>query len=263
MILTFQEGHKGKKFKIEANESDTLESLIPKIAEYLGIQDKLNNIHITIGSKSLDTSKKIKSLPLKSKTVLSVITQPRSESPQQPSLSQPNFSPDFPLNTPPKQNLTPDTPSVSKKTSNKLLSKIPILPARASVPDNVDELVSTIVSLGFSEERSKWALQLSYYNIELALNYLLDYEKVPELPEVPYDLSTYEFEQFKQKISINEVEFGGIRASDYELTSQEAKQIYALEKKGFDREFIVQLYFSLNRDWDQTICTLESMAINS
>ena len=246
MKLTFRL-FSGKKCQIEANGNDTLESLIPQIAEHLGIQDKL--IHITIGCRIVNITKKIKTLPLKKHTILNVVMQSSSESPPQ-------------MNSP-ELNQMPDTPSVSKQTSNKLLSKIPILPSRAPPPKNVDELVSKIVSLGFPEEKAKQALQLSYYNIELAINYLLDFEKVPEIPKIPYDLPRNEFEEFKQKICSNEVKFGGIHSSQYDLNPQEMKEIYDLEKEGFEREFIIQVYFGLERDWTQTKFTLKSIAINS
>ena len=246
MKLTFRL-FSGKKCQIEANGNDTLESLIPQIAEHLGIQDKL--IHITIGCRIVNITKKIKTLPLKKHTILNVVMQSSSESPPQ-------------MNSP-ELNQMPDTPSVSKQTSNKLLSKIPILPSRAPPPKNVDELVSKIVSLGFPEEKAKQALQLSYYNIELALNYLLDFEKVPEIPEVPSDLPIDEFDEFKQKISSNKVEFSGVKSSQFQLTPQEMKEIYLLEQKGYYRDNIIQLYFLMEKDFYQTELCLKSLNVNS
>lgn len=194
-------------FQIEIDEKDTIENIIKLVREKLSVN---SNIRLIYSNEFLSPTDTLESINYASGAPIFVDIQCSV------SVPQPTIAPI----------------QIEKKNSN-------IKP-----PENYQELLDELVSLGYEEENCKKALSSALYNLERAADFLVN-GYIPENPTTAYKTDN------KCKIKIEACE------KENEINTEDKQKIQELAKNYHKQEIeVLQLFIACGKNFEltETMC---------
>ena len=111
-------------------------------------------------------------------------------------------------------------------------------------PKNFNELIDSLIKLGFNKEDSILALRSSSYSLDLAANFLLN-EFIPELPSAPNNTNFEPLSEYSKLL--------------LKFNQTEIEIIKKIEKLGFDSILVMQIFEACDKNEEETLKLLNEL----
>ena len=259
----------GRILKIDLEDEETILDAKNKIAQILGVEIEI--IRLIHKAKLLTDAQIIGEMKLLNEPPITIhIVHKRNQSNSQ---NKPESVVDY-LIPKQEQNLVNDNNlnildsiTLQKKIENKPL--IPFLPPRKGhklnqKPANYQELVNNLNELGYEHSLCEEALTTAFYNVERAIEYLLN-QNIPK--NVSYDVEALIKERndfCAQILNYNkEIHIKSIDNSKNALllTSQDQISLSHLFALGFEKSLVIQIFEACEKNEEIALYCLNSITI--